>query len=72
MENRRISFRLYPKKQALAKLHYARKLQRKASKRWKKASRRVARLQTKISNQRKDWVHKVAAEIVRGNSLVAT
>ncbi|MGL5870884.1 MAG: RNA-guided endonuclease InsQ/TnpB family protein, partial [Xenococcaceae cyanobacterium] len=45
---------------------------RKASKRWKKASRRVARLQTKISNQRKDWVHKVAAEIVRGNSLVAT
>jgi putative transposase len=26
MENRRITFRLYPKKQAIAKLHYARKL----------------------------------------------
>ena len=44
----------------------------KASKRWKKASRKVSCIQQKVSNQRQDWTHKVAAQIVRGNSLVAT
>jgi putative transposase len=44
----------------------------KASKRWRKASRTVASLQRKVANQRQDWVHKVAAEIVSSNSLVAT
>ena len=44
----------------------------KASKRWKKASKKVSRLQRKVSNQRQDWMHKVAAQIVSGNSLVAT
>ncbi|MEP0874129.1 transposase [Trichocoleus desertorum AS-A10] len=43
-----------------------------ASKRWKKASHKVAKLQRKVANQRQDWAHKVAAEIVDGNSLVAT
>ncbi len=44
----------------------------KASKRWKKAVKKVAALQRKAANQRQDWVHKQAAEIVSRNSLVAT
>jgi len=44
----------------------------KASKRWKKANKKVALLQRKVASQRQDWVHKVAAEIVGSNSLVVT
>ena len=44
----------------------------KASKRWKKAAKKVANLQRKAANQRQDWLHKQAAEIVSCNSLVAT
>jgi transposase len=44
----------------------------KASKRWKKASKKVVLLQRKVANQRMDWTHKVASQIVSGNSLVAT
>jgi putative transposase len=35
----------------------------KASKRWKKANRKVASLQRKVGNQRKDWQHKVTSDI---------
>jgi putative transposase len=44
----------------------------KASKRWKKASKKVSQLQRKVTNQRQDWIHKVASQIVSSNSLVAT
>jgi putative transposase len=44
----------------------------KASKRWKKASKKVSRLQRKVTNQRQDWTHKVASQLVSGNSLIAT
>jgi putative transposase len=44
----------------------------KASKRWKKANKKVSKLQRKVAYQRQNWVHKVAAEIVSSNSLVAT
>lgn len=44
----------------------------KASKRWKKAAKQVAKLQRKAANQRQDWVHQKATEIVSRNSLVAT
>jgi putative transposase len=44
----------------------------KASKRWKKASKKVSRLQGKVTNQRQDWTHKIAAQIVSSNSRVAT
>lgn len=44
----------------------------KASNRWKAASKKVASLQRKVANQRQDWAHKQAAEIVSRNSLVAT
>ncbi len=44
----------------------------KASKRWKKASKKVSRLQRQVSNQRTDWIHNVASQLVSGNSLIAT
>lgn len=44
----------------------------KASNRWRKASKKVALLQRKATNQRQDWVHKTATQIVSCNSLVAT
>ncbi|WP_414588877.1 RNA-guided endonuclease InsQ/TnpB family protein [Scytonema sp. PCC 10023] len=44
----------------------------KASRRWKKAQAKVSKLTCKVANQRQNWVHQVAAEIVSGNSFVAT
>lgn len=44
----------------------------KASKRWRKARKNVSRLQQKVTRQRTDWQHKVAAQIVSRNSMVAT
>jgi putative transposase len=44
----------------------------KASKRWKKASKKVSRLQHNVANQRQDWTHKVANQIVSGKARVAT
>lgn len=43
-----------------------------ASKRWRKAQAKVSKLNRKITRQRSDWQHKVAAQIVACNSLVAT
>jgi putative transposase len=44
----------------------------KGSNRWKKAQKKVSKLQRKAANQRHDFIHKVAAQIVSSNSLVAT
>jgi len=44
----------------------------KASRRWKKAQSKVSKLTRKVANQRQNWVHQVASEIVSGNSFVAT
>jgi putative transposase len=44
----------------------------KASKRWKKTRKKISKLQSRVANQRNDWQHKVAAQIVSSNSLVAT
>jgi len=44
----------------------------KASKRWKKASLKVSQIQRQVANQRQDWIHKIASQIVSGNSLIAT
>ncbi len=43
-----------------------------ASRRFKKAQVSVSKLTRKVSNQRQNWVHQVAAEIVSSNSFVAT
>jgi len=40
----------------------------KASKRWKKATKKVAKLQHQVANQRSNWAHSVAAQIVSSNS----
>jgi len=44
----------------------------KASKRWKKATKKVAKLQRQVASQRSNWAHSVAAQIVSSNSMVAT
>ena len=44
----------------------------KASRRWRKAQGLISKVKCKVANQRHDWSHKVAAQIVSSNSLVAT
>ncbi|MFH7030023.1 MAG: RNA-guided endonuclease InsQ/TnpB family protein [Heteroscytonema crispum UTEX LB 1556] len=48
-----------------------RKKKIKASRRWKKAQAVVSRIIRKVSNQRQNWVHQVATEIVSGSSFSA-
>jgi putative transposase len=45
---------------------------KKASIRWRKASKAVGKIQSKVARQRQDWQHKVAVQIVSSNSLIAT
>jgi putative transposase len=49
-----------------------RKKKIKASRRFKKTQAKVSKLYRKVANQRQGWVHQVAADIVSGNSFVAT
>ena len=49
-----------------------RRKKQKASSRWKKAQTRVIKVTRKVANQRQNWVHQVASDIVRCNSFVAT
>jgi putative transposase len=44
----------------------------KASRRFKKVQLRVSKILRKVANQRQNWVHQVAVEIVSGNSFIAT
>jgi putative transposase len=44
----------------------------KASRRFKKVQSKVSKILRKVANQRQNWVHQVATEIVSGNSFVAT
>lgn len=52
------------------------KLQREMSRKtsggsnWNKSRIKVARLQEKISNQRKDYLHKVSTEIIKDNDII--
>lgn len=62
-------------KQASKQLRRKRKPKRRkhnASRRWRKARARISQLQKKVANQRQNWVHHVAVDIVRNNSLIAT
>lgn len=43
----------------------------KASGRWRKTSRDVARLKRRVANQRADWLHKLTSDTVSRNSLIA-
>lgn len=49
-----------------------RKKKTKASRRWKTAQAKVSKLTRKVANQRQNWVHQVASEIVSSNSFIAT
>ena len=49
-----------------------RKKKIKASRRYKKAQKKVSKLYRKAANQRQNWVHHQAAQITSGNSLVAS
>ena len=49
-----------------------RRKKQKASSRWKKTQAKIAQVTRKVANQRANWVHQVASEIVRCNSFVAT
>lgn len=44
----------------------------RASIRYRKIQGKVNKLKRKSTNQRKDWIHQVAAQITKSNSLVAT
>ena len=44
----------------------------KASRRWKQAQKKISKLKKKVAQQRQNWVHHQAVEIVSGNSLIAT
>ncbi len=44
----------------------------KASRRWKRANKKVAKLQHKAANQRQNWIHHQAIQIVSSNSLIAS
>jgi putative transposase len=44
----------------------------KASRRYKKAQAKVSLLTRKVANQRQNWVHQVAVEIISSNSFIAT
>jgi len=44
----------------------------KASRRWLKASKKVSRLQRQAANQRQNWVHHQAIQLIGGSSLIAS
>ena len=44
----------------------------KASRRWKKASKAVGKIQSKVARQRHNWHHQVSVEIISSNSLIGT
>ncbi len=43
-----------------------------ASRRWKKAARKVGKIQSLVGRQRQNWHHQVSTQIISCNSLVAT
>lgn len=58
----------YRRKLASAQRHLARK--QKGSKRWLRAKRKVARIHEKISETRKDQLHKLTTRLVRENQTI--
>jgi putative transposase len=59
-------------KSSIRKVQRQLRRKQKYSRRWKKAQKRIAKLHRKAANQRQDWVHQQATQIVGRNSLVAT
>lgn len=44
----------------------------KASRRWRKAQTKIRKVKRQVKNKRHDWVHQVATDIARRNSIVVT
>ncbi len=61
-----------PTGQKLSLQHQSTHKRTKPSSRWKKIKRKIGKIYTYVANRRADWAHKVAAQIVDSNSLVAT
>ncbi len=61
-----------PNGQKLSSKHKSNRKRTKPSSRWKKIKRQIGKVYTYVANRRADWAHKVAAQIVDSNSLVAT
>ncbi len=49
-----------------------RREKQKASSRWKNTQVKISKVTRKVANQRSNWVHQVASDIVRCNSFVVT
>jgi putative transposase len=49
-----------------------RRKKQKASRRWKRVQTKISKVIRKTANQRQNWVHQIASDIVRCNSFVAT
>jgi len=49
-----------------------RRKKQKGSTRWKKTQAKISKVTRKVANQRQNWIHQVASDIVRCNSFVAT
>jgi putative transposase len=49
-----------------------RQKKQKGSSRWKKTQAKISKVTRKVANQRQNWVHQVATDIVRCNSFIAT
>ncbi len=56
----------------LRKKRSPKKGKHKASSRWKNTKKKVSKIQNKVANRRQNWVHQIATQITRDNSLVAT
>ncbi len=61
-----------PTGQKLSRQHKSNRKRSKPSSRWKKIKQKIGVVYTYVANRRADWAHKVAAQIVGSNSLVAT
>ena len=61
-----------PNGQKLSNKHKSNRKPTKPSSRWKKIKRKIGKVYSYVANRRADWAHKVAAQIVSCNSLVAT
>ena len=62
-------FKKHHRRLRLAQKRLARK--EKGSKNWEKARRRVAKIHLKISDSRKDFIHKLTTQLVRENQTIA-
>jgi putative transposase len=57
-------------KAKIAKLQYLNRHKLQGSANWKKANRKIARLYYRLSNLRKDWLHKLTSYLAKSFAVV--